>query len=402
VDHWIKEDKSNERHEIEVLKVGDTKPLWERDGAFLAATIAYFVAALLFVFLRTASGLGWFGLLADRIGNQATDIVANVLIQIFIFFLVPLIIFQIYARKQPLRKTLSDIGFRRPSRKVFGYSFLLGLLFYFFNIFVASISFLVLMVLGFRFPTAGGEVALVGTSGLLLGILMIGVLPGFCEEVSTRGILLRGFMSKLSVWRAILLSSLIFGFMHLNIMQAFFAAVLGAFIAIAILVTKNIWTGIIIHFMNNAMGVLLSYANANDWIIAQLYNQLFDLFLGPSGVIIYFVFVGVVYFSIMHILHMFARDTYKADEKQHFAMFLKNNPERVRAMINAGQTVSAEEMSRSVDAYVQGLGKMRAIRFYLEGQHKPQKLKPLEITLAFGLVFLTGAITIMTLVWGLL
>jgi len=396
VDHWFKEEK---RDEVEAFKVGDAKPLWERDGAFLAATCAYFIAMVLFVGVRIAGGLGWFGLLADEVGEQATDIIVNVLIQIVIFLLVPMIVFGIFAR-QPLGKTLSDIGFNRPSRKVIGHSFLLGLLFYFLNMFIAALAIIVLVVLGYRLPV--GDAPSAGMGGLLIGLLMIGVLPGLCEEVSNRGVMMRGFMPKLGVWRAVLLSSLIFGLMHMNIMQAVYASIMGILIALAILTTRSIWTGIIIHFMNNAIGVFISHAQNNDWLVGDLFNQLFDLFSGPGGFIIYFGFIFLVYVAIMNILHSFARETYKASEKEHFAMFLKNNPERVKAMINEGRIVSLEDMSRTVDAYVANISKMKAIRFYLEGQRKPKKLSAFEKTMVFGMVFLTGVVTVMTLVWGLM
>lgn len=396
LDYLVKEDGCKfESLEI----VSDAKPLWERDGAFLAAISAYFVAMLLFVCVRIASGLGWFDLLSKQVGETATDIIATIIIQIVIFLLVPLIIIKIFA-KQSLGKTLSHVGFNRPSRKVIGYSFVLGLLFYFFNIFVASLSMLVLVFVGYRLPI--GDSSYVGMSGLLVGLLIVGVLPGICEEFSNRGILLRGLISKLGVWRAVLLSSLIFGLMHLNIVQAFYATILGMLMALAILATRSIWTGIIIHFMNNSIGQVINHAQSNGWFIGDIFEQFLDLFSGDFGFIFYIAFIIGVYFLIIQILHMFARENYKANEKEHFATFLKNNPERVRALISEGRTVSIEDMARSVDAYTANLSKMKAIRFYLEGQHKPKRLSVLEMTMVFGIVFLTAVVTGMTLVWGLM
>jgi len=203
MEHWLGGEK-------------ESKPLWERDNVFMHASIAYFVSMVLFVCLRIASGLGWFGLLANEVGELATDVIATVLIQIVIFLLVPLIVFK-FLTKQPMKRVLTGIGFNRPSRKVLGYSFLMGVLFYLLNIFVAMVFSIVLVLLGYRFPSGGGDSVFVGITGLLIGIIIVGVLPGVCEEVSNRGILMRGFMIKLGVWRAVLLSSLMFGLMHMNI-----------------------------------------------------------------------------------------------------------------------------------------------------------------------------------------
>jgi len=391
------------------LGTTENKPPERRDNTFRNACIAYFVAMVLFVCLRVASGLGWFGLLVETvcgsnacdhmtcIGAQVTDIVASVLIQIVIFLVVPLVIFKVLSGNT-MKKTLTDIGFNRPSGRVIGFSFLLGVLFYILNIFVASLAAFVLIMLGYRFP--GGSSAFVGAVGFLIGIIIIGVLPGVCEEVSNRGILMRGLMSKIGVWRAVLLSSLIFGLMHLNIVQMFYAAVLGGFMALAILATRSLWTGIIIHFMNNALSVFFEFARSQNWAVGDFLNILIDFF-GSFGGIIFFLLPVVMYLLIVRIIHMFARESYKANEKEYFVEFLKKNPEYIAKKVAQGQPVSIEEMSASVQAHTSKLSKMNAIRFYIEGQRKQQKLEPLEKTLMFGIIFLTSVVTAMTLVWGL-
>jgi len=371
----------------------------EEGKFFLHACIAYFVSMVLFVCLRVASGLGWFDLLADNVGERATDVVATVLIQIVFFLLVPLLIVKILS-KQSMGKTLRWIGFDKPSGRVIGYAVLLGLLMYLFNMFVAAFSHTMLDLIGFRFSSGGSP--FVGVSGLFIGILIVGVLPGMCEEVSNRGVLMRGIMSKLGAWRAVLLSSLIFGLMHLNIVQFFYAMVLGILIALAVLATRSLWTGVIIHFMNNAMSVFFSFAQSNDWVIAKAFQNFLNLFSGDFGFILYIGFAIGVYMLIMHILHKFAREGYKANEKAYFAEFLRRNPKYIEEKIKQGQAVTLDDMARTVESYVKTLSKMRATRFYLEGQHKPQKLKPLEMTMLFGIIFLTSVVTVMTLVWGLL
>ena len=99
---------------------------------------------------------------------------------------------------------------------------------------------------------------------------------------------------------------------------------------------------------------------------------------------------------------MFAKETYKKHEKDYFVDFLKNNPAYIAEQNSQGKAVTLEDMSRTVDAYTSKVGKFKAIRFYLEGQRKPQKLRPGEKTIVFGIVFLTALVTGMTLVWGLL
>jgi len=374
--------------------VEDNKPLWERDNVFLHACIAYFVAMILFVCLCIVSGFGVFESLTDATSGLVTEIVATVLIQIVIFLIVPLVIFRGLS-KQPMKKTLVGIGFNRPSLRVVGFAFLLGFLFYILNIFLSSVSNLLLMLLGYRL--GGGAAPVMGFGSLVIGLVLGSVLPGTCEEVSNRGILMRGFMSKLGVWRAVLLSSLIFGLMHLNIVQFFVTAVFGVFIALAILATRSLWTGIIIHFMNNALITVFAFARGHN---LDFFGMFMDFF-GAFGGMVFFILPVVMYILILRIIHMFARENFKANEKEYFAEFLKNNPAYVAERIKQGRTVSMEEMSASVEMHVRRLSKTNAIRFYLEGQRKPQKLNAIEKTLVFGIVFLTSVVTAMTLIWGL-
>jgi membrane protease YdiL (CAAX protease family) len=380
----------------------DMKAVWEKDSSFLHACIAFFVAMLLFVGLRISGGLGAWTPILRKYGEDATDAIATGIIQIIIFLLVPLLVFN-FLNRQPMKRTLSAIGFNRPSMRVIGYAFLLGVLCYFFNIFVAYFSTFALVLMGYRFPI--GDASFSGITvimGLLVGVFIIGVLPGVCEEVSNRGVLMRGLMSKLGVWRAVLLSSLIFGLTHMSIIQAFYATVLGIFMALAILATRSLWTGIIIHFCNNAIGQFFGHARSNDWAVANIMERFFELFMADYGFVFFCVFGFLMYYLIVNIIHKFARENYKINEQEYFAVFLKNNPEYVSSKIRQGQTVSLEDMARTVDAYTRGLSKFRAIRFYLEGQRKPQKLSALEKTFVFGMVFLGVVVTGMHLVWGLL
>jgi len=372
--------------------------LFAHDNSFLIAVSVYFVAMVLFIVLRVVGGFGAFRLLDESVGEAASDVIVTVVIQIVILLLVPLVLVKIFS-KSSVKQTLAGIGLNRPHRRVIGWAFLLGVLLWFLNIFVANLSHMVLLLIGFR--VSGGDSAYVGPVGLLVAIVMIGVLPGFCEEGANRGVLMNGLISRLGVWRAVLLSSLIFGLMHLNIYQTFYATILGVFMALAVLATRSLWTGIIIHFCNNAIGVIMGFAQKENWVIYQLFTKFLGLF-DQFGVLLLFLFIAGVYMLIVGIIHRFARENYKANEREYFAAFLKKNPQYISEKLSAGQAVSLEDMSRTVDEHTRRLGKFKAIRFYLEGQRVPQRLGAGEKTLLFGIIFLTSVVTGMTLVWGLL
>ena len=101
-------------------------------------------------------------------------------------------------------------------------------------------------------------------SGILMCYVSRAVVPALIEEMALRGIImqpLRRYGDKF----AIVCSSLIFGLMHCNLIQSPFAILAGFAIGYAVIVTESLWTGIIIHFLNNAFSVTVT-------IVTDLYG----------------------------------------------------------------------------------------------------------------------------------
>jgi len=385
------------------------------DSTFMATCIIYIVILLTFVLLRIAGSLGIY----EKIGGLAGDILFSFLSQIVIMLVIPIFGFWFYKRMQA-KKTprqgmtfaefaaqqerggtlynyspdgsviaseakqpnclgiLRSWGFNNPGAKVIGFAFLLGLLLFFFNIFVSGFFHTFLSLLGYRFPVSGGVDG--GESGgisvaaaFFVGLLLIAVLPGLCEEVSHRGLLLNGLASRIGIMRAVVLSSVMFGLMHLNIVQVFYATILGFLMALAALATRSIWTAVIMHFMNNALATYFSFAGANGWFGANFFIGFGSIF---NNLILYLVATVLLYFVLMAIIHAFARENYVKD----------------RLKSSDGNTI--------VVPRTKGLA---AVKYYLTAQHPQnhQPLRPLEKTLLCGIIFLGVVITGMTLVWGL-
>jgi membrane protease YdiL (CAAX protease family) len=89
-----------------------------------------------------------------------------------------------------------------------------------------------------------------------LGVVDLVILAPVFEEVLFRGIILRGFLKNYSVKTAVIMSSLFFGIIHLNIVQGFLATLLGLIIAIIFVKTGSLWLCIAAHAFNNLLSVL--------------------------------------------------------------------------------------------------------------------------------------------------
>ena len=115
-----------------------------------------------------------------------------------------------------------------------------------------------------------------GPFGSLMFVLTISAVPALVEEFALRGVVM-GALRPYSHAFALVASSVMFGAMHGNFVQAPFAFVGGLGMGFAALATGSIWPAVIIHFINNLLSVLLSmlpeqYANlANySWLMLTL------------------------------------------------------------------------------------------------------------------------------------
>ena len=91
-------------------------------------------------------------------------------------------------------------------------------------------------------------------------LLLLAVTPAFCEEIVFRGVLLGGTRT-LDPWRFVMLNGAMFGAFHLSfqtVIRFLPTASLGIVIAWAVWRTGSIWTGVLMHFVNNASIVVLA------------------------------------------------------------------------------------------------------------------------------------------------
>ena len=99
-----------------------------------------------------------------------------------------------------------------------------------------------------------------GISGIIITLVRVVVCAAMTEEIAMRGYVmgnLRAYGDKF----AIIMSSVMFAAMHGNLVQAPFALIAGFAIGYFSIKTGSIWTGIIIHAINNGISVAITYAS---------------------------------------------------------------------------------------------------------------------------------------------
>ena len=95
--------------------------------------------------------------------------------------------------------------------------------------------------------------SMMSEQALIIAIIYIGILPAFAEEMFFRGLILDGFIKNYSKRKAIIISALLFGLIHLNPWQFLSAFIMGLFTAWICIETGSIWLCIYIHLFNNTL-----------------------------------------------------------------------------------------------------------------------------------------------------
>jgi membrane protease YdiL (CAAX protease family) len=86
-----------------------------------------------------------------------------------------------------------------------------------------------------------------------ISIIVIGIIPAFAEELFFRGLVLGGLINNYSKRKAIIISALLFGIIHLNPWQFYSGLIIGLISAWICIETKSILLCIYIHFFNNVL-----------------------------------------------------------------------------------------------------------------------------------------------------
>jgi sodium transport system permease protein len=100
------------------------------------------------------------------------------------------------------------------------------------------------------------------STGWATMVAVFALVPAVCEELAFRGFILSGLERQHRTRSAILLSALMFGFLHVLMslfQQLFNATLLGIVLGLLAVRSRSILPGIIFHFLNNAMAVSRGY-----------------------------------------------------------------------------------------------------------------------------------------------
>ena len=223
---------------------GSLQPFEKRSnlqkGGVPTAADVWFVAALTILLILYAGSLLQvkFGL-AGVFGTQ------------MILLLVPLAL--VIYTKRDIRQTY---GFARTKVSAFiGGAFMIT---GFFPINVVLASGLMKL---FPASTDNVETAFAGIMGdnICAALLVIALAPAVCEEMLFRGMILHSLKARYRAVSAIAITSVLFGFYHMSLVKFVPTGLLGLVLCYVVWRTGSIYPAMLMHFLNNAYSVMVSY-----------------------------------------------------------------------------------------------------------------------------------------------
>ena len=105
--------------------------------------------------------------------------------------------------------------------------------------------------------------SLVKENPIWMNLIIIALLPAVVEEFIFRGLILNGYKRR-NPLMAILLSSFLFGIMHMNLNQFSYAFVIGLIFGLLAYATGSLLPSILGHFIINGSSVVMTHVTADN------------------------------------------------------------------------------------------------------------------------------------------
>ncbi len=382
----------------------------EKSVNFFTNMIYFFVMVCLVV-MRVCNHYNLFSFL----GRYASYFV-SLFTQIGLILVLPLLVLKLLSRSRT-KDVVKFCCYKKVSWKIVAASFLLGAVVFFLNVYVSNFFNSIIEIFGYKHRSSSGGMSATWW-GLILSIIGTAILPAFCEETLHRGMLLNG-NSMLGMKKSILISGLLFGLLHLNIEQFFYATIIGLFLGYLCWGCSSIWPCIIIHFMNNCLSVLFSFASAKGWAIGKLFDGIGEYVANNQviGIMLFILLLVLLVFVAYELVKYLFRETFKYNfvgrQKEFANMAIREtylqsvedikkgqgNGKPVQPIEFSSRVIDEKEFMNFVNENLETIIKNSVAEMEKEEKFKMDTRSKIFL---WGSVALGAIVTIMTFIWGLL
>ena len=370
--------------------------------------VTYFVMLALLIGVQILSKT----VLSQHLDNLDLNFVFALLVQVGVMFIIPVTAFSVIKR-QKLRDTFKDFKVNKISAKHIGISFLIGICVFILNMCISSLFSAIIMALGYEsVPTTSTSTGIDASFlNFMLVVFYSAFLPAICEEITHRGMLLNGY-KKYGLTKALILSSLMFGLMHLNIHQFFYASIVGLIIGFIAICANSIIPAMIVHFTNNFINTYLDFASVNGWVGGNLYDAInaFRLSANPFTVIlISMALVSVVVFLLIYLIRKLLMERRGDEIDKNLRKIIISDTIKQKLQNNDLSTVETALVDQNVKEAKDKIFDVLACRDErvnlesLNDENVESKHPPLKDNIFFyASIVMASCMTLFTFIWGIL
>ena len=375
--------------------------------------LIYFIIMALFVVLKVLSYFGLFSF-------SGAGYVYRLIVQIGLMAVLPMCLFSILLKKNA-KQTFEFFSFRKITFVSVLVSILLGVCVFVFISYISSLWSGILGFFGYQGSTGTAETDY-SVANFFLSIFLVGVLPGFCEEVAHRGLVLGGTRKNGAI-RAMILCGLLFGLMHFNILQFGYAFVVGIFFCFITLLTKSIYPAMIMHFVNNSISVCIDFAYNSAWMPSGILDFFSNILYGGNfllGLLLNILLILLIGMLATYLIAQLFIEGKKMQFKRFQKSFIKGlqenhlddnidvkNKEQIMAiykqanMINLQQKL--EQGTVTPQDLVQGMSTKKTAELMLsDNLNLPSKPKPMNYLFYYMAIFLGALGTIFFMILSII
>ncbi|MFW6008357.1 MAG: CPBP family intramembrane glutamic endopeptidase [archaeon] len=361
----------------------------------------YFSSMVLFVGLRIAYNFGFL--------ETYPSFIFNIITQIGIMFIFPILLILILYKKPSiqLKKTLN---FKKITLKSMVPILILTVLIFFLGVFISLFFSALLNFLGFSYNALSNQ----GTTTLIMflqSLLFSALLPGIFEEIMHRGFLLNNLSVEIGYRRTIIITSILFGLIHLNILQSLSAAFIGAIIAVVTIVSSSIIPAIIIHTLYNSIVTYLSFAQSQSLWGDGFYDGINYFLQNNHPSIVFatsFILLTIIFTLIgLSIVYLFRQNTLSkiSNVRSRIQNALKQEVFEDKRQLDEKEISVINDVLKKIPAAnmpdIKNINSTMDLVFPVNEKDNI-KLRQKDMIFIYGAIFLGFVITLMTFIWGIL
>lgn len=180
----------------------------------------------------------------------------------------------------------------------------------------------------------------------IIQVILLALLPAVFEELVFRGIIYNGLRQKFSAGVAIFISAILFMLIHLSIYKSFYQIILGLVLGLLVYYTGSIIYGMIFHFTNNFIILLLNYVAPNGSVFELVKKgELVTASWGATQIILAIVFFILGIGATILVFYLLKKFTFK--HKNYFN--LEPSPEPLNFKVEEQITLTKDNKVKQQD-----------------------------------------------------